>query len=376
MYKHQFKKYYQKLKLIGGFYKKEYNVLFITFNQGEMKDSDLLEYNFSKEVKDCDIVAISLQESPVGRAEKNALFVQIKQLLEKTNKNKTYNYDSDTIWQGTLGCIRLILFHSIGTITNKISTRCSGSKGAAKGGIYFELTDNHVDVVEEGDKVVITSNDVKLGFIATHLPSDPKNPESRDNCMNSILNYMLERSDPDIIYFGGDMNYRIINIKDVPENLKEHVKCYSCYSQNQNQNSIIDNMKDKFNIYNLNDQLNLANVKVNNYDVYEHPISFCPTCRYQESNRDTTQGLQSITDIYHQNYGNSTNVCTKQYPQPFDESRFPSWCDRVIILTKKNGKLKNHVESYQSHYLTKYSDHKSVSLKVSSSLVDNKKIDI
>jgi hypothetical protein len=234
--------------------------------------------------------------------------------------------------QGTLGWLRLIVFHKYQKSITVASNDICSLKEPFKGCVYIGL--------KVGNK--------RIGLMTVHLPSSPDKPQKRDECLNKLVHKYTRNDKPDIIIIGGDMNYRTNNIKEIKnDDVIEMIKNYKCMDNKKT--NIIDNMKNELN-EKFEDQMNLANIRVDGYKFMEPDINFCPTCRYLEKN-----DKQKETDEH------NNQKEQEEYKRIYDPKRYPSWCDRIIVGKKDDTSAKYKIKSYESHDISNYTDHKAVS---------------
>jgi hypothetical protein len=352
----KYKTKYLKLKKLVGGTGVDIKILVITFNQGHQdyinvdKIMALIQSN-----KNPEIVAISIQES------------KGKTLLRDTHILTDYaRIITESMTQGSLGSMKLFIYQKNDTgstklhITHETSTsRCMytdmnglDKNGLFKGGIIAYL---------KIQPTVSSTNSTNLAIVCSHLPSDPAKPETRDACLLKLIAEIDKKSEYRNIIFTGDLNYRTDNLKE-PTRYEKTTMVNICKRQNKdliildhdfaNQSEEKADKTNKSSVeripvyafanqnldgYTRADQLTsrLTGLtdKLHTTGLKESPKNFCPTCKL----------------ILHEQRDQKPNETN------YDDTRFPSWCDRVLHKGPNLQPLK-----YDSINLSNESDHLAV----------------
>ena len=260
--------------------KQRLKILYLTFNQGGYSNNTVINRRLNKLLKSIskvpDIIVVGLQEA------------KDIHILEYFNRLLNYRLAYfDDFNQLLLGNMYIAIFIKYG-LEYKInenytgSERCGYSKKTIAKGCLFAS---------------ITIHNIPLQFFVCHLPSDPNDFNSRDECINPIIQKHQHKKA--IIVVSGDLNYRV--------NKTDNYKCD------------IKKIKD--------DQLgNSLKTSLNKLHLKEDTIDFCQTCRLNNNRK-------------------------------YDKKRIPSWCDRILYRDDDN-KMKIH--EYSSFDLSPTSDHMAV----------------
>ena len=341
MYKHKYLKYKEKyltLKNRGGGVN-YVPVFIITFNQGSMLPNEVESLhnieNMMSKIGNSELVVLNMQESSNTSVE------------DKINEFLTKNGSYSRIFKNTkiqigLGKLKLFVWSiNDGSISKfivneqipPVDSYCSLTQ-LGKGFIYCFIKNRS------------TSNNLNIIFSCAHLPSDAVDIASRNACLeklnNDIQNNIKKYGVTNYVKFvSGDLNYRTTDEQPYTKDSKKHneetneqkkIKSLTCDTIISSECSLDKTTKTCTNIHGPNDQLTkyLNNNKMFN----EFPITFCPSCRFDE--KDTTG----------QRY--------------YDPKRFPSFCDRIIHRCE-NCDLQD--SEYYSHVISNNSDHNAVLLK-------------
>lgn len=226
-------------------------LLYLTFNQGGYTNPNIINRRLNKLLKSLndspDIIVVGLQE---------AKDINILQYFNRLLQYKMVHFDDFN--QLLLGDMYLAIYMKIDipyTIDNEFtgSERCGYTKKTIAKGCLFAC---------------IEIANVPIQLFVCHLPSNPSDVTSRDDCiMKRVFKNLNKKA---LVIIGGDLNYRVDETQDYKCDLKQ-IK---------------------------NDQLNNSKVKKH---LEEDKISFCQTCRLTESSKRT-----------------------------YDTKRIPSWCDRIL----------------------------------------------
>jgi len=167
---------------------------------------------------------------------------------------------------------------------------------------------------------------------SAHLPSDPKKPQERNNC---LIKAMKNATSDSTVIFSGDLNYRVSDLESpTPEQttIIQNLDCCklgnaACVQEGKTLSKP------------QNDQLSNA---LTNYlsstGLYEKAINFSPTCRLKESTG-----------------GERDEKC-------YDTKRIPSFCDRTLVRQADNTKSKANIDikNYINLEISPKSDHLGV----------------
>jgi hypothetical protein len=193
-----------------------------------------------------------------------------------------------------------------------------------KGAIWVKLA------VQTGRKVRYVT------IASSHLPHHPKGMMERIECMNAALDRLYDYNAA-IVYMG-DLNFRVDNddTNHSKTDLGAYIRTLSC--ENKHKQLRVGGqpagchtaLGKTFGC--LDDDQLVSNLHQVRY-VTESPISFCPSCRFDEKRNKNGDGEYF-----------------------YDAKRVPSWCDRVLY---RQGNVLKPLE-YGSLSLGASSDHLSV----------------
>jgi endonuclease/exonuclease/phosphatase family metal-dependent hydrolase len=276
-----------------------YNVVFMTFNQGESKNDKKLLDNFALLVytwRNPDIIVITLQE-----AKDDGIFDYLSEKYKLLYKEK--------FSQLKLGNIQLGVFCNNENV--QVDKRKSGYIRCepAKGAVFAKIK-------------IKKFHEYK--FFGMHLPSAPGEPEKRDECMATILNKYSRPNEN--IFVAGDLNYRTSTEKYPSGSESSTIGSLECTSVSSDTCA-----SGSMGIRGCpsNDQLAASrNGPLKYLGLAESEITFCQTCKLKQNR-------------------------TKH---SYDTTRIPSWCDRILTRTD-NTVAKGE---YRSVDLTNMSDHSAV----------------
>ncbi len=289
-------------------------VSILSFNQGNAwkKDQNITETelaqleSFLSQSKDVDIIVIGLQEA------NNFLLSIVEPVLQFMNYNLCCSYTRNQMLLGQLSIYVWIKNKWINSIDYIKKDYYNCSSGPSN---LLQIATN--STIKGSLIVDINIRNRHFIFANCHLPFDPKNPKSRTNCLLKICEKinMIGNKDTNSIFIFGDLNYRTSDQKVITIEDKQMIDKFRCSSTNL-QKTI------------TTDQLHLA-LRTNPLKLYklrEANITFCPTCKFQYSNKK-------------RNYNNK---------------RIPSWCDRILF------KGDMVCKKYKSLLLSTNSDHNAV----------------
>jgi len=283
-------------------------VFILTFNQGGNSDIDTFEnikklYKKSKRQKP-DIYVLALQEA------KDAFVLESFHTL--LFPKYTLSDCKVSRWQANLGEMHLRIYIS-SKFSNKIDFNttndfvCDSLKQAfifTKGVIYCTFTFR------------INKKTRNIIFACAHLPSHPSKDKERTKCLEKALN---NEESKDIMFIAGDLNYR--TFPHHPD--KETSQIIEKWKCSKNKSDIC------FNDFCITQQNKKLPKQLQQLGIKEGIVNFCPTCKIK-----------------------------RKKERSFNKKRFPSWCDRIIYLEKKDKSVK--VLEYDSFDISKSSDHLAV----------------
>lgn len=338
------------------------NIAVLTFNQGSyvvenLKDNknyeNIVRKSISNEPK---LFVLCLQESRSDIVEK-----MFERHLMTKGTGQYNQIFSKKISQMKLGDLKLIIYAhpTINKLKDNKDNKCPSNKQMSGSNVQIICSGAYsCDAAGKSQKLTSIFDTFTKGFIyagvnilgkyiifySVHLPSSPNKPKDRDECLMQAINQHMNKG---IKIVAGDMNYRTTvndpettEEKKLVENFKcTHCKkdtCYVCRPGNIKCPSLQDTME---NFSLSGDQLrgekcdDTGKCTLNNIEIYENKIEFCPTCRFKEHDNTNNNGFK------------------------YDPKRFPSWCDR-ILYTNPDSNVKQ--TDYNSYPISTMSDHKAV----------------
>jgi hypothetical protein len=238
-----------------------------------------------------------------------------------------------TLSQGMLGSLQLHVWSRTGAF-DRVSVRVQddlrcgllSKKTIAKGAVYAQLTCSPIDSTLPSYSFTVAS---------LHLPSNASSSDLRNKCLVRIVEQIAKSTITGVTgptFLMGDLNYRTNTIQTITDEAERaRVRATTC-------NAPITTAPP--------DQLDVALVKDSALTATGlreiAPRTFCPTCRLVETPEVTTAALAPAT-------------------RTFDDRRYPSWCDRILVRDDSSPQNKTpSVLRYDSWELTTESDHNAV----------------